>query len=83
MYKVEFVFWGYSIENCIVLVDNPLENNVPIQTIFTKRIEKQRSLQEIDQIAHSRNSEMLVDLLKYADSKRFNIPMSQIGKRLL
>ncbi|KAG5891658.1 hypothetical protein JTB14_020076 [Gonioctena quinquepunctata] len=59
--------------------ENPLEENGPRFNIFSKRIEKQRSFQETYKIRHSKSSEILVEMLQIADSKRFNIPMSQIG----
>nr|XP_023019452.1 Fanconi anemia group M protein [Leptinotarsa decemlineata] len=59
--------------------ENPLAKDSPFSTIFSKRIEKQRSFQEIYKVQHSKSSEILVGLLQLADSKRFNIPMSQMG----
>ncbi|CAG9837122.1 unnamed protein product [Diabrotica balteata] len=58
--------------------ENPFDGNV-VPNIFNKKIEKQRSFQEIHTVEHSSNCGLLVSLLQMAESRRFNIPMSQIA----
>lgn len=60
------------------LLANPLEKNTILTTILNKRIQKQRSFQEGHTVKHSKDSEMLVKLLQISDSKRYNIPSTQI-----
>ncbi|XP_066143237.1 DEAD-box ATP-dependent DNA helicase Fancm isoform X2 [Euwallacea fornicatus] len=47
--------------------------------IFNKHIDKMRTLQKFNHIGHSVRSQNLADLLYYADSKRFNIPIAAQG----
>ncbi|CAG9813734.1 unnamed protein product [Phaedon cochleariae] len=63
----------------LVTKECSMDQDFQISTIFSKRIEKQRSFQETHQVKHSRDTEIFVKLLQIADSKRFNIPMSQLG----
>uniref|UniRef100_A0A6P7HDG0 Fanconi anemia group M protein-like n=1 Tax=Diabrotica virgifera virgifera TaxID=50390 RepID=A0A6P7HDG0_DIAVI len=58
--------------------ENPLDGSI-VPNIFNKKIEKQRSFQEIHTVEHSSNCGLLVSLLQMAESRRFNIPMSQIA----
>lgn len=50
---------------------------------FSKHLEKQRVLQPAYIIRHSKESEMLVSLLQYADSRRYNIPVTQMPGTLV
>nr|CAI5851574.1 unnamed protein product [Callosobruchus analis] len=61
-----------------LLLDND-ETEVPQDSIVCKQIQKQRSFQDTYIVKHSKETELLVNLLQLADSKKFNIPMSQIG----
>ncbi|KAJ8969929.1 hypothetical protein NQ317_016194 [Molorchus minor] len=54
---------------------DPLDRNNSTSNIFSKNVEKLRSLQPINQVKHSKSSE----LLQLVDSKRYNIPSTQIG----
>lgn len=45
---------------------------------FSKYLERQRKLQPVGYIEHSKQSEMLVSLLQFVDSKRYNIPVTQV-----
>ncbi|CAH1110549.1 unnamed protein product [Psylliodes chrysocephalus] len=58
---------------------NALSDNTSVSNTFAKRIEKQRSFQETHKISHSENCKLLVNLLQIAESRRFNIPMTQIS----
>ncbi|VEN53527.1 unnamed protein product [Callosobruchus maculatus] len=60
------------------LLDNG-EISGPMNSIVCKQIQKQRSFQDTHIVKHSKETELLVNLLQLADSKKFNIPMSQIG----
>ncbi|XP_076260216.1 FA complementation group M isoform X2 [Rhynchophorus ferrugineus] len=44
------------------------------RNIFGKHIEKQRTLQKTYFIGNSKNSQLLTNLLSFADAKRFNMP---------
>ncbi|XP_056638705.1 Fanconi anemia group M protein isoform X1 [Diorhabda sublineata] len=57
--------------------EDPFEENDSLPNIFSKRIEKQRSFQETDRIEHSSNCDIFVKLLQFAESRRFNIPLTQ------
>ncbi|XP_018562878.1 Fanconi anemia group M protein isoform X2 [Anoplophora glabripennis] len=59
--------------------ENPVDRNLKISNLFSKKLEKQRVLQPVHLVKHSPSSELLVSLLQRADSKRFNIPLTQIG----
>lgn len=48
-----------------------------VNIVNSINVEKQRVLQTTYQLNHSKNTEILVDLLQLADSKRFNIPTTQ------
>lgn len=39
-----------------------------------------RSLQKVSLVKHSAPTKMLSELLMYADSKRFNVPIKKLGK---
>ncbi|CAG9860162.1 unnamed protein product [Phyllotreta striolata] len=56
-----------------------LDEHIPLVKTFNKRIEKQRTLQETYKIQHSEVSKLLVNLLQTAESRRFNIPLTQLG----
>ncbi|CAH2012892.1 unnamed protein product [Acanthoscelides obtectus] len=60
------------------LLDNGISKG-PEMSLVCKQIQKQRSFQDSHIVKHSKETELLVNLLQLADSKKFNIPMSQIG----
>lgn len=39
-----------------------------------------RNLQKVSLVKHSASTKMLSELLMYADSKRFNVPVKKLGK---
>ncbi|KAK9872531.1 hypothetical protein WA026_017996 [Henosepilachna vigintioctopunctata] len=51
--------------------------NFNFEPHFNKHIENQRSLQCGEKIQSSDNSNIFVSLMKFADSRRFNIPLTQ------
>lgn len=62
-----------------LFVENPLQQNNQNENKinFSKYLEKQRKLQPTGIINHTKQSDLLVSLLQFADSKRFNIPVTQ------
>lgn len=46
--------------------------------LFSKRVESLRVSQPTYVIGHSQNCDILTSLLQFADSKRYNIPITQI-----
>ncbi|CAH0552092.1 unnamed protein product [Brassicogethes aeneus] len=58
--------------------ENPMSVEVKPKSIYSKHIEKQRTLQPIHKISHSKSSKFLVDLFQFADSKRYNISTTQM-----
>lgn len=63
----------YFLEDPLSLV---IDDEVNLN--FSKYLEKQRVLQPSYILKHSKQSEMLVSLLQYADSRRYNIPITQM-----
>jgi superfamily II DNA/RNA helicase len=58
--------------------ENPLEcESEPPKINFSKHLEKQRSFQSSGTVKQSKQTEILVGLLQFADSKRYNIPVTQ------
>lgn len=47
--------------------------------ILNSKIQAQRSFQEYHKVKHSKDCQMLVNLLQWSDSKRYNINSTQIG----
>ncbi|KAJ3648440.1 hypothetical protein Zmor_020244 [Zophobas morio] len=58
--------------------ESPLEFEFePPKINFSKHLEKQRSFQDSGTIKHSKQTEIFVSLLQFADSKRYNLPVTQ------
>lgn len=68
----------YKFFNNILFTEDPLSiNNDEDKICFSKYLERQRKLQPTGIISHSKQSDLLVSLLQFADSKRYNIPVTQ------
>ena len=62
----------------VIIVESPLEFDFEQPKInFSKHLEKQRSFQDSGTIKHSKQTEIFVSLLQFADSKRYNLPVTQ------
>lgn len=79
----------YSYIGCYLIakqrefLGDPLEKSTGNFIYFNKHHEKMRNLQKVSLVNHSAPTKMLSELLMYADSKRFNIPIKKLGKFVL
>lgn len=60
---------------------NPISYDLTTAKIdFTKHLDSQKSIQNWGIIKSSTNSNIMVDLLQFADSIKYNLPVSQLSQ---
>ncbi|XP_050307869.1 Fanconi anemia group M protein [Anthonomus grandis grandis] len=58
----------------MIAFEGAAENSIECKNIFNRRIEKIRNVQKTYGVQHSDTTKALIDLLHFADAKRFNVP---------
>lgn len=65
----------------IIFLADPISYDLSTVKIdFTKHLDSQKSLQNWGIVKSSTNSNIMVDLLQFADSIRYNLPVSQLSE---
>ncbi|KRT84381.1 helicase, partial [Oryctes borbonicus] len=68
-----FMVWDKGKMDCMDAIDSDNKEKIS----FSKRLETLRVAQPTGIIEHSKNCDILTSLMQFADSKRYNIPVSQ------
>lgn len=72
---MESILSPHGILQLFVYVTDEINNfNIKSNTVYTKRLEKQRTLQLVGKFGHSSTNEAFISLLKFADKKKYNLP---------